>query len=93
MTEHTFVADPAISIVRGLPLAEDAGLGELALAGFIRQGTERGQRATPCPDGARVLAVRCNPLAVHADAGRSESCRGSLKGQPLNFARKSRDMT
>lgn len=46
MTEHTFVADPAISIARGLPLAEDAGLGELALVGFIRQGTERGQRAT-----------------------------------------------
>lgn len=38
---HRFVADPAISITRGIPLAEEAGLGDLTLGGFIRQVTDR----------------------------------------------------
>jgi len=41
MTEHRFVADPAISISRGIPLVDEAGLGELTLSGFIRQVAER----------------------------------------------------
>ncbi len=42
MTAHRYVADPAVSIARGLPLAEEPGLGTLTLAGFVREVTERG---------------------------------------------------
>jgi len=41
MHDHVFVRDPSVSIVRGLPLAEEPELGELTLAGFIRQVAER----------------------------------------------------
>ncbi|MFT3967904.1 MAG: class I adenylate-forming enzyme family protein [Sphingobium sp.] len=41
MTGHRFVADPSVSISRGIPLSEEAGLGELTLSGFIREVTER----------------------------------------------------
>jgi fatty-acyl-CoA synthase len=35
------VRDPTVSIVRGTPLSQEPGLGELTLCGFIRQVTER----------------------------------------------------
>ena len=38
---HRYIADPALSISRGPPLEGEPGLGELTLAGFIRQVTER----------------------------------------------------
>jgi fatty-acyl-CoA synthase len=41
MRDHQFVRDKALSIVRGIPLSQDLGLGELTLSGFIRQVTER----------------------------------------------------
>jgi fatty-acyl-CoA synthase len=41
MTGHQYVRDASVSIVRGPPLAEEPGLGELTLAGFLRQATER----------------------------------------------------
>ncbi|CAN7337043.1 class I adenylate-forming enzyme family protein [Phenylobacterium sp. LjRoot225] len=41
MSDHVFVQDKSVSIVRGPPLSEEPGLGELTLAGFIRQVTER----------------------------------------------------
>ncbi|MCE7798409.1 AMP-binding protein [Sphingobium sufflavum] len=41
MTAHHFIADPSVSISRGLPLSEETGLGELTLSGFLRQVTER----------------------------------------------------
>ena len=41
MGEHQFIADQRISVSRGLPLAEETDLGELTLAGFIREVTER----------------------------------------------------
>src|SRR5215207_7422162 len=56
MGEHRFVADLTASISRGVPLAEEVGLGELTLAGFIRQVTDRfpEREALMCrnPDGA-----------------------------------------
>jgi fatty-acyl-CoA synthase len=56
MPQHFFIADQRLSIARGLPLADEAGLGALTLPGFLRQVTSRfagreaiaGQRA----DGA-----------------------------------------
>ena len=41
MSGHQFVRDPSVSIVRGMPLSEEPGLGELTLCGFIRQVAER----------------------------------------------------
>src|SRR6516165_1285143 len=41
MSGHQYVADTALSISRGPPLADEPGLGELTLSGFIRQVTER----------------------------------------------------
>ncbi len=41
MENHCFVADPARSIARGIPLGAEPGLGELTLGGFLRQVTER----------------------------------------------------
>jgi fatty-acyl-CoA synthase len=56
MTGHRFVADESVSIVRGMPLADEPGLGALTLSGFIRDVTERfADReavAQPRPDGA-----------------------------------------
>jgi fatty-acyl-CoA synthase len=41
MSGHQFVRDTSVSIVRGMPLAEEPGLGELTLSGFIRDVTAR----------------------------------------------------
>ena len=41
MSVHLFVPDRSVSIVHGPPLAEELGLGELTLSGFLRQVTER----------------------------------------------------
>jgi fatty-acyl-CoA synthase len=41
MRGNAIVPDPSVSIVRGMPLSEEPGLGELTLSGFIRQVTER----------------------------------------------------
>jgi fatty-acyl-CoA synthase len=41
MSGHLIVPDPSVSILRGRPLTEESGLGELTLCGFIRQVTER----------------------------------------------------
>src|SRR5580704_7285464 len=41
MSRHPFVQDKAVSIIRGIPLSEEAGLGELTLPGFIREVAER----------------------------------------------------
>jgi fatty-acyl-CoA synthase len=41
MRDHQFVRDKAVSIVRGMPLTAEPGLGELTLCGFIRQVAER----------------------------------------------------
>jgi acyl-CoA synthetase (AMP-forming)/AMP-acid ligase II len=41
MSGHVYVPDTSVSIVRGPPLADEAALGELTLAGFLRQVTER----------------------------------------------------
>jgi fatty-acyl-CoA synthase len=56
MSGHKIICDPSLSIVRGMPLTEEPGLGELTLCGFIRQVTERysGREALVerRPDGA-----------------------------------------
>jgi fatty-acyl-CoA synthase len=41
MHTHEVVRDKSLSIIRGLPLSEETGLGELTLPGFVRQVTER----------------------------------------------------
>ena len=41
MSAHRYVQDPARSIVRGPPLAEEAGVGALTLGGFLREVCER----------------------------------------------------
>lgn len=41
MNGHEFVPDKTVSIVRGLPLSEEAGLGKLTLSGFLREVTGR----------------------------------------------------
>jgi fatty-acyl-CoA synthase len=41
MDSHQFVADPSVSIARGIPLSEEPGLGELTLPGFILQVVTR----------------------------------------------------
>ena len=41
MSDHQFVQDVSLSIVRGPPLSEEPGLGELTLPGFLRQVTDR----------------------------------------------------
>ena len=41
MSGHQILHDKSVSIVRGIPLSQEAGLGELTLPGFIRQVTER----------------------------------------------------
>jgi fatty-acyl-CoA synthase len=41
MTGHQIVQDKSVSIVRGIPLSEEPGLGELTLTGFIRQVADR----------------------------------------------------
>lgn len=41
MLNHTFVADPALAVSRGLPLGAEPGLGELTLCGFLREVTGR----------------------------------------------------
>jgi fatty-acyl-CoA synthase len=41
MHDHEVLADKSPSIVRGIPLSEEPGLGELTLPGYIRQVTER----------------------------------------------------
>ena len=38
---HSYMADPTVSISRGPPLADEPGLGELTLSGFIREVTAR----------------------------------------------------
>jgi acyl-coenzyme A synthetase/AMP-(fatty) acid ligase len=57
MTPRDFarVPDPAVSLVHGIPLAEEPGLGTLTLSGFIREVTQRHGPceaiAQPRPDG------------------------------------------
>ena len=55
MNDYAFVPDPAVSLVRGIPLSEEPGLGALTLSGFVRDVTARyGPReaiAQPRPDG------------------------------------------
>ena len=41
MSGHQILHDKSVSIVRGIPLSQEPGLGELTLPGFIRQVTER----------------------------------------------------
>ena len=41
MSEDQIIQDESVSIVRGMPLSDEPGLGELTVAGFIRQVTER----------------------------------------------------
>jgi fatty-acyl-CoA synthase len=41
MSEHRFVEDLSVSIVRGLPLADEPGIGALTLGGFLREVTDR----------------------------------------------------
>jgi fatty-acyl-CoA synthase len=41
MIDHQLVRDPSVSIVQGVPLSAEPGLGELTLCGFIREVTER----------------------------------------------------
>lgn len=56
MKQHAIVPDPAMSLVRGLPLAEEPGLGPLTLSGFLRDVTARHAPreaiAQPRPDGS-----------------------------------------
>jgi acyl-coenzyme A synthetase/AMP-(fatty) acid ligase len=55
MKGYSIVPDPAVSLVRGIPLSAEPGLGALTLSGFIREVTSRyGPReaiAQPHPDG------------------------------------------
>lgn len=55
MEGYSYVPDPAVSLVRGIPLEEEPGMGELTLSGFIREVTQRhGPReaiAQPRADG------------------------------------------
>jgi fatty-acyl-CoA synthase len=39
--DHQFIRDQSVSIIRGAPLSEEPGLGELTVPGFLRQVTER----------------------------------------------------
>jgi fatty-acyl-CoA synthase len=39
--EHCFIADSAVAISRGSPLADEPGLGDLTLGGFLREVTAR----------------------------------------------------
>ncbi len=41
MEPHRYIADPALSIARGIPLAQESALGELTLPGFIEAVTAR----------------------------------------------------
>ena len=41
MSRHPIVQDKSVSIIRGIPLSEEAGLGELTLPGYIREVAER----------------------------------------------------
>ncbi len=56
MSGHQIVQDPSLSLVRGMPLSEEPGIGELTLGGFIRQVAERfsGREALVAhrPDGS-----------------------------------------
>jgi fatty-acyl-CoA synthase len=56
MSGHQIVQDPSLSLVRGMPLSAEPGIGELTLGGFIRQVAERfsGREALVAhrPDGS-----------------------------------------
>ncbi|MGB8365789.1 MAG: class I adenylate-forming enzyme family protein [Rhizomicrobium sp.] len=41
MSNHPIVHDRSVSIIRGIPLSDEAGLGSLTLSGYIREVTER----------------------------------------------------
>ncbi len=41
MTDHVYVADPSLSIVRAPPLEDEPGLGELTISGFLRDVVSR----------------------------------------------------
>ncbi len=41
MSGHRYIAEPGISISRGIPIADEPGLGELSLTGFLRDVTSR----------------------------------------------------
>ena len=41
MSDRHILPDKSVSIVRGMPLSEEPGLGELTLPGYIRQVAER----------------------------------------------------
>ncbi len=41
MSQHPIVADQSVSLVRGIPLSEEPGLGELTLPGYLREVVER----------------------------------------------------
>jgi acyl-coenzyme A synthetase/AMP-(fatty) acid ligase len=41
MSSHRYLQDPSVSLVRGIPLADEPGLGTLTLSGFIRDVTQR----------------------------------------------------
>lgn len=55
MDVYASVPDPSVSLVRGLPLSEEPGLGALTLPGFLREVTARHGPAEaiaqPRPDG------------------------------------------
>lgn len=59
MAPHQFVPDKSVSVVRGIPLSEEPGLGALTLSGFIREVTERfGEREALVQYGPNGLAER-----------------------------------
>ena len=85
MSAHVFVPDPAWSIARGAPLADEPGLGALTLPGFLREVCERYAQneclAEPLASGAVVRWTYADLWTRARDVARALIAGGLAKGE------------
>ncbi|TCM27744.1 class I adenylate-forming enzyme family protein [Novosphingobium sp. ST904] len=85
MSSHDFVVDRSVSIARGLPLSEEVGLGELTLAGFLREVTSRfgGREALVhrLDDGSRERWSYCDLWDRSREVAKALIATGLGKGE------------
>ncbi|QSR19641.1 class I adenylate-forming enzyme family protein [Novosphingobium sp. KA1] len=89
MSLHVFVADPSVSVARGIPLADETGLGELTLGGFLRDVTDRygGREALVqrLEDGTRERWSYCDLWDRSREVAKSLVALGLGKGERVGI--------
>jgi fatty-acyl-CoA synthase len=89
MSRHPIVQDKSVSILRGIPLADEPGLGELTLPGFIRQVAERFSEREALvqrrPDGTTERWSYCDLWDHSIDVAKALVACGLGKGERVGI--------